>query len=483
MLQDLLRTVPLFAELDPSELREVVLLFRKCSFRSSERLLVEGLHGDYLLVIESGRIQIHRHGEDGKEIDLAVLERGALLGDMALIDAAPRSAGATAREPVIAHRFNRSDFMKLVMAKSPAALKILRRIAVSTAGRLREVNRRIPHDWSADKDEAAPLATSGRDIEVVATLSRMPFFKAFTAAELRELQGRVIERHLSKDEVLIRSKEAGESLFFVLDGRFCVVLPEGTELGYVSHGSLVGHFSFLDAKPRSATVRATRSCCVLEFRRSDYDSMFARRTTAAFKFTEALARLVTRQLREANSRVFGDAQGVVESDRGKLMERMMKRAAERRAQLAEEASLSSGAGNSLASGNVYLRKRPQQSGATEEELKRLQVGAGSFGANTTLSDDAILRLRRAGSSTFDAGPGASSIRPGLLSGASGIRPGLLSGASGVRAGLAPGASGVRPSPNQEPSTPALRRLKKRNAANALESPTSGKFKPKKRDDE
>ena len=93
--------------------------------------------GDHLLVVESGRIKVSRRHENGSDVDLAELGRGALLGEMALIDAAPRSAGAVAVGLVTAHKLSRTDFMKLVIAKSPSALKILRRIGMTTTGRLR----------------------------------------------------------------------------------------------------------------------------------------------------------------------------------------------------------------------------------------------------------------------------------------------------------------------------------------------------------
>ncbi|MFH0957884.1 MAG: cyclic nucleotide-binding domain-containing protein, partial [Pseudomonadota bacterium] len=56
-------------------------------------LFQQGAHGDTMFVIQSGAVELTR-SEDGREVVLAIMERGDFFGEMSLIDSGPRSATA-----------------------------------------------------------------------------------------------------------------------------------------------------------------------------------------------------------------------------------------------------------------------------------------------------------------------------------------------------------------------------------------------------
>jgi CRP/FNR family transcriptional regulator, cyclic AMP receptor protein len=64
------------------------------------RLFHERDPGDAVLLLQAGRVKLSSVTEGGREALLGIREPGELIGEMSAIDAAPRSATATALEPV-----------------------------------------------------------------------------------------------------------------------------------------------------------------------------------------------------------------------------------------------------------------------------------------------------------------------------------------------------------------------------------------------
>jgi CRP/FNR family transcriptional regulator, cyclic AMP receptor protein len=57
------------------------------------------------------------------------------------------------------------------------------------------------------------------------------------------------------------------SLFIVLEGRFCVRLNERTNVVHLGQGEIIGEISFLDSRPPTASVIAIENSYVLAFPR------------------------------------------------------------------------------------------------------------------------------------------------------------------------------------------------------------------------
>ncbi len=70
--------------------------FERLVLRAGEIVFTEGDVGEHAYVVDSGEIRISRTRESGEELTLAHLSPGDLFGELALIDAQPRSATATA---------------------------------------------------------------------------------------------------------------------------------------------------------------------------------------------------------------------------------------------------------------------------------------------------------------------------------------------------------------------------------------------------
>jgi CRP/FNR family transcriptional regulator, cyclic AMP receptor protein len=104
----------LFSGLGAEPLAALAATLRTRRFRRGEVLFHEGDPGDALFIVASGAVKVVVPSEDGDEAILATLRRGDFLGELALLDGAPRSASAIALEATETLALPRDRFHALV---------------------------------------------------------------------------------------------------------------------------------------------------------------------------------------------------------------------------------------------------------------------------------------------------------------------------------------------------------------------------------
>ena len=92
----LLRSIPLFADLDSDELMELLRIARPTEFAKGDVVCRQGDPGDCMYAIQAGEVSILIRGPDGQAVPVATLGPGDLLGEMTLVDDQPRSADSSA---------------------------------------------------------------------------------------------------------------------------------------------------------------------------------------------------------------------------------------------------------------------------------------------------------------------------------------------------------------------------------------------------
>lgn len=88
----LLRSVPLFAELDQDELEQFSRVAIPRSYPEGTRVFHEGDHSDACYIVKSGTFRVTREHPDGRAITLATLTEGDIVGELAMLDGEVRSA-------------------------------------------------------------------------------------------------------------------------------------------------------------------------------------------------------------------------------------------------------------------------------------------------------------------------------------------------------------------------------------------------------
>jgi CRP/FNR family cyclic AMP-dependent transcriptional regulator len=104
-----LRTVPLFADLDERSLQAVTVLAREVTFKAGEAVMLEGEVGDGFFVILDGTVRIDRGDRT-----IRSLTSGGFFGEIALLERSPRTATATAVSDVVALELKSHEFERLL---------------------------------------------------------------------------------------------------------------------------------------------------------------------------------------------------------------------------------------------------------------------------------------------------------------------------------------------------------------------------------
>jgi CRP/FNR family transcriptional regulator/CRP/FNR family cyclic AMP-dependent transcriptional regulator len=120
-----LKQVSLFASLPDEDVRTLMSVAKRRTFRSGEVIFHRDDPGQVLYVIKEGKVKICLISPDGQEISLVVFGKGECFGELALLDGLPRSADAIALEKVECYTLQRSDFHNSIMKNPKIAIQVL----------------------------------------------------------------------------------------------------------------------------------------------------------------------------------------------------------------------------------------------------------------------------------------------------------------------------------------------------------------------
>lgn len=121
-----LKKVSPFSGLSEETLEELLDLLEKHTIPEGEVIFRKDDPGDAMYVIESGRVQISLQDEAGYEVVFKYYGPGQVFGEMSLLDGLPRSATATALEPMTVMILPRDVFMDYLRGHPEVALDMMR---------------------------------------------------------------------------------------------------------------------------------------------------------------------------------------------------------------------------------------------------------------------------------------------------------------------------------------------------------------------
>ncbi len=133
------KNVPLFSDLTDKELSVLAASGKSRKFPAKNVVFQEGEPGDVLLVILSGKVKVLLTGKDGQEFILTMLGPENFFGEMAILEAAPRSATVMTVEPSEFLLLEQKDLIGLIKKYPGIAVKILKHLSQ----RLRKTNEQI----------------------------------------------------------------------------------------------------------------------------------------------------------------------------------------------------------------------------------------------------------------------------------------------------------------------------------------------------
>jgi CRP-like cAMP-binding protein len=124
-----LKKIDWFDELPDEMLAALAKKVRKRHLSQGEILFNKGDEGDSLFAILSGKVKIFTQDNQGREVALNRVGAGEIIGEMALLDYEPRSAGVVALEKTSALELSREDFMDILRRQPDLALSVIRNLS------------------------------------------------------------------------------------------------------------------------------------------------------------------------------------------------------------------------------------------------------------------------------------------------------------------------------------------------------------------
>jgi len=141
-MREVFRKVPLFSELNDSELDSIVALASTTQVAKKSIVVQEGELGNALYVILKGSVKISYYAPDGREVVLSLLQEGSIFGEMSLLDKQPRSATVSTLEESKLAQLRQKDFERPLLNQPQITLKLLTEV-VSRLRRTSMVLERI----------------------------------------------------------------------------------------------------------------------------------------------------------------------------------------------------------------------------------------------------------------------------------------------------------------------------------------------------
>ncbi|MBM3214147.1 cyclic nucleotide-binding domain-containing protein [Candidatus Poribacteria bacterium] len=155
-----LKSVSLFASVRDERLLEVAVRSREERFTASRPILRKDEIGDSMYVVVSGRVAVHIGDQE-----LVQLGERAFFGEMAVIDAEPRSADVTAVQDTITLRIGQKDLTSAMALEPDIARGVMRELSrrvraqneLIQRARFRDALTSAWLDGSVDQDEQSVL--------------------------------------------------------------------------------------------------------------------------------------------------------------------------------------------------------------------------------------------------------------------------------------------------------------------------------------
>ncbi len=151
--------------LTPAEAHIAVAQMRLVSCQAGTLLFREGerTRSDHMLLLLEGEVSVDTgHGAASESTSISVLGPGSVIGEMAMLDGAPRSASCTSVSAVQAAGMSRLGLERLLEQQPRVAAKLLALLAHVTSDRLRALNEQLSLYAQLNAHLRAEVDTSSR---------------------------------------------------------------------------------------------------------------------------------------------------------------------------------------------------------------------------------------------------------------------------------------------------------------------------------
>ena len=116
-----LKSIDLFSQIPGEDLAAIALISTEERRDQGDEVFAEGESGDALYMVLDGKVRVHKN-----ERVIAELGERECFGEMAILDAAPRSATVTAIDESNLLKITREDFQEIMTEKPEIAMGVIK---------------------------------------------------------------------------------------------------------------------------------------------------------------------------------------------------------------------------------------------------------------------------------------------------------------------------------------------------------------------
>lgn len=210
----------LFSTLDEQDMTIVIGAMKEETAEPQKRVISQGDEGDFLFVIESGRLDCIIK-VDGKEKVVKTCETGDVFGELSLLYNCPRAASVDAQERCTLWKLDRDTFSNIVK-------------------------------------EAAQKKRQRYD----SFLAKVPLLASMDAYERSQLSDALKPEVVPDGVAIVKQGETGTTFYIIEDGT-AVAKKDGQEVMSYAAGDYFGELALIRNQPRAASVIARGSAKLL----------------------------------------------------------------------------------------------------------------------------------------------------------------------------------------------------------------------------
>ncbi len=137
-------------------------------------------------------------------------------------------------------------------------------------------------------------------------LREMPFFHDLTDKEVETVATVVKKKNFKLGETIFKESEDGASIYVIKKGevKACKTAPDGElfTLTIMKDGEIFGEMSFLDGRPRSATIVAVSDLETYMIEKSDFETLVDGNPRIIYKLLKNIVFTIHSIVRGMNSR-------------------------------------------------------------------------------------------------------------------------------------------------------------------------------------
>ena len=125
---EILRRIPLFANIDPPKLKLMCFASERVTFRDGEVLCRQGETGDAAFIILDGTADVQVERQEGT-MSVAILTKNDIVGEIAILCDVPRTATVVAKGELVTLKVTKDLFFGLVKDFPEIGIEIMRVLA------------------------------------------------------------------------------------------------------------------------------------------------------------------------------------------------------------------------------------------------------------------------------------------------------------------------------------------------------------------